>query len=310
MTLHTPDATWPWPDVDVIVDLVPLTLVPWRRRGDSYKLRAFDPDSYERQGSRARPRYLIKYGQDAVAECLTYLVHRAVDLPFQHVFWGALGDATVVAIPFVPDAVPTKRLHRSPDGMPYVNFNRRRVPVINERDRNGHTALGLLFDDLDGMETMVDPHCSLFFRVDGAAGHLWADAFNLVEVTPSKEDEFIRRLRLQYTRVGTEWLGDEVARSVIRAGAEQKRENLYAGPNVARAVEMIISPGLFDDARRSLMLTTLGALAACESFAEEVRRNFQAAPGEAARALADGLAVGLAAMFDALQGETLLNEHP
>jgi hypothetical protein len=309
MTLHTPGAAWPWPEDDITVELDTMALAPWRRRGDSDKFRAFDPDAFEQIGSRAEPLYLVKYGRDAVAERLSYLVHRAVDLPSQHVFWAVRGEATVAAIPFIGDAVPMGRLRRTSDGTPYVNFDRKRVTVINESDRAGHMSLAILFDDLDGMETMVDPRCGLFFRVDGAAGHSWADALNLVEVSPAKEEEFIRGLRLQYDRVGMEWPGDEVARSAIRAGAEQAREKLYAGPDVARAVMMIASSELFDDGRRPLMLATLRVLATCNGLPDESARTFRDALGVAARVLTDGIAAGLAAMLEALRREPLLKEQ-
>lgn len=308
MTLHTPGAAWPWPKEDVAVDLDTLALVPWRRRGDSDKFRAFNPEAYERYGSRVEPLYLVKYGRDAVAERLSYLLHRAVNLPSQYAFWGVCDEATVVAIPFVRDAVPMRRLHRTPDGTPYVNFDRKRVTVVNEKDLAGHMALALLFDDLDGTETMVDPRSRLFFRVDGAAGHLWADALNLVKVSPAKEEEFIRGLRLQYERAGADWPGDEVARSAIRAGSEQTRERLYAGPDVARAVERVTSSDLFDNTWRSLMLETLAALARCDSLPDETARTFRNAPGAAARALANGVAAGFSTMLDALRREPLLKE--
>src|SRR5437868_1422210 len=79
----------------------------------------------------------------AVARIITTFTTTPVNLPSQHAFWGVCDEATVVAIPFVRDAVPMRRLHRTPDGTPYVDFDRKRVTVINEKDLAGHMALAL-----------------------------------------------------------------------------------------------------------------------------------------------------------------------
>jgi hypothetical protein len=80
MTLLTPDAVWPWPTDDSIVPLDPLVRVEWRRRGDSQKWLAYDADAWDAVGREATPLWLRKAGADAVAERLTYLIAREINL--------------------------------------------------------------------------------------------------------------------------------------------------------------------------------------------------------------------------------------
>ena len=62
MTLLTPDAVWPWPVDDAAVDLEPLAIVEWGRRGDSYKCLAYQKDEWNSLGRSATPLWLLKSG--------------------------------------------------------------------------------------------------------------------------------------------------------------------------------------------------------------------------------------------------------
>lgn len=294
MTLLAPGVIWPWPADDTVIDLNRFILVEWRKRGDSDKFLAYEPTAWEKHGRRAQPLWLLKLGQDALAERLTYLISCSLDLPCQHVFWGALGDSTVAAIRYVPTALPLGRLHRRQDGSPYIIVNRRCVPVVNEHDTIRHATLQLLFSDLDGRETLIDSETGIMFRVDGAAGHHWATSgLNVTFERPEEEDAAIQNFRSHYAALGAPWPGDEVARSVMRDEAERAHMQRRDGPGVEDALGMISTPESITDDERPLMIYTLQTLADCVDLPEQIAEAFRRAPRPAVRRLADDLACGL-----------------
>jgi hypothetical protein len=302
MTLLTPEVIWPWPSDDPVINLNGFVLVEWKKRGDSDKFLAYDPAPWEEFGRSAQPHWLLKLGQDAVAERLTYLVSRALDLPCQHVFWGALGDSTVAAIRYVPTALPLRRCHRRPNGSPYVIVNRRRIPIVNEHDTVGHVALQILFSDLDGGETLIDGKTGIMFRVDGAAGHHWATSgINITFERLEEEDAAIRNFRSHYAALGTPWPGNDMARSVMRKEAERARRQRRTGPSAEDALRTISTLESITNDERPLMIYTLQTLANCADLPEQIAEAFRRAPSPAVRRLADDMACGLAASLNQLR---------
>jgi hypothetical protein len=302
MTLLTPEVVWPWPDHDSIVALDPLVWIEWRRRGDSHKWLAYDPDAWHALGRDATPLWLLKVGADAVAERLTYLIARLIDLPCQHVFWGAADDMTIAAIRFIPDACSMRRLHHRQDGSPYVIVRRRRVRVQNERDCIGHVALQLLFMDLDGGECLIDPAYGIIVRVDGAFGHMWASQALILakEEDPDGAPQLIRQQREVHRSHGLDWPGDDAARAAFHMFASQTRDRLHAGPKVDETIHTIKEASYIPDEHRPIMLRTLRVLAACDELPKKVADGFRAAPSSSVRYMADGLERGLTAMCTSL----------
>ncbi len=302
MTLLTPDAVWPWPADDPIVSLDPLVWVEWRRRGDSQKWLAYDADTWDTMGRAATPVWLIKAGADAVAERLTYLIARAIDLPCQHVFWGALDDIPIAAIRFIPHACSMRRLHHRPDGTSYVVVQRQRIIVRNERDCIGYQTLQILFMDLDGGECLVDPAHGIIVRVDGADGHAWASQ----SLIPSPDEDsdavqqLIRRQREIYATHNLDWPSDDDARTALRMFVNQSRTHLRMGPNVEEALRIITEASYIPDANRSPMVHTLRALATCNELPKRVADGFRMAPSSSVRRIADDLERGLTAMHATL----------
>jgi hypothetical protein len=302
MTLLTPDAVWPWPVHDSIVTLDSLAWIEWRRRGDSQKWLAYDADAWDTLGRDATPLWLLKAGADAVAERLTYLIAREIDLPCQHVFWGELDNIPIAAIRFIPHACSMRRLHHRQDGSPYVIVQRRRISVQNDRDRIGHQALQLLCMDIDGGECLIDPAHGIIVRVDGAAGHMWASQALIPspDEDPDAVQQLIQQQREVYRSEGLDWPSDDEARMALRMLANQARERLRAGPNVEEAIRIIKEASYIPDERRPLMLRTLQALATCDKLPKKIADSFRTAPSSSVRRMADDLECGLIAMHAAL----------
>ena len=302
MTLFTPDAVWPWPAHDSIITLDPLVWIEWRRRGDSQKWLAYDPDAWDTLGRDATPLWLLKAGADAVAERLTYLIAREIDLPCQHAFWGMLDDIPIAAIRFIPQACSMRRLYHRQDGSPYVIVQRRRISVQNEPDRIGHQALQLLFMDIDGCECLIDPAYGIIVRVDGAAGHMWASQALIPspDEDPHAVQQLIQQQREVYRSHGLDWPSDDEARTAFRMLANQARERLHAGPDVEEAIRIIREASYIPDEHRPLMLDTLRTLATCDELPKRIADNFRTAPSSSVRRMADGLERGLTTMYTSL----------
>lgn len=301
MTLLTPGAVWPWPVDDAAVDLEPFVIVEWGKRGNSQKWLAYEEDAWNLLGRSATPVWLIKAAQDAIAERLTYLISRQIDLPCQHVFWGLLDNIPIAAIRFIPQACSMRRLHYRSDGSPYVIVQRHRINVLNQQDCIGYRALQTLFADFDGGECLIDPNYGLIIRVDGADGHSWASQghVSLPEEDPGMLQELIQRLRKFDVSDELDWSTENV-QDALRELVNQSRERLQTGPDVDGAIHSIQAASYIRDEDRPLMLHTLRMLGNCHGLPKRIADGFWNAPIASVRRMGDGVEQGLTSMCIAL----------
>ncbi len=109
--------------------------------------------------------YLVKGGQDAIAERLSYLLARLLDLPHQQVAWGVRrGFGPAAAIRYEADAFRPERID------PEQGTATRGEEVLhlrNPSDYFRHVALAAFLQEADGEEFMI--RNGVLFRIDAAA---------------------------------------------------------------------------------------------------------------------------------------------